>query len=316
MNQIARLNSGIEINFQDEGSQQAPTIILIMGLGAQMTVWPDSLYYGLVEKGFRVIRFDNRDTGLSSHLPELGKPSIVASWLSRRIPIKYNAPYLLEDMAQDVIDLMAVLKIKKAHIVGASMGGMIGQILAVKHKKKVLSLTCIMSSPRAPAPSLNNIKIALKLAKRPQKNNREAAINYNIKLNKLIGSPDYPTDNAALRKQAVFHVDRSYQPDGVQRQLAAITASGCRRHELKRIKAKTLIIHGEEDPVISVKMGKETASEIKKHKLKIVKGMGHDFPQPLMAKLTKWISKHVNKAEKKRLVKKEKSQTSKHLSEL
>lgn len=129
--------SGISISYQDEGDKNAPVIILIIGLGAQFTVWPESLYFGLVEKGFRVIRFDNRDAGLSSSLDELGKPSLVKHWLSRRLPIRSKLPYSLDDMARDVKELMDALAIKKAHLVGASMGGMIAQIAAAKYKKRV-----------------------------------------------------------------------------------------------------------------------------------------------------------------------------------
>ena len=141
-----RTVSGITLNYQDKGKKSNPAIIMIMGLGAQLTVWPEELYFGLVNCGYRVIRFDNRDVGLSSHLDEFGQPSLVKTWLSKRLPLKNTLPYTLDDMALDVLALMSALKIKKAHIIGASMGGMIGQILAAKHKKKVLSLTSIMST--------------------------------------------------------------------------------------------------------------------------------------------------------------------------
>ncbi|WP_440873686.1 alpha/beta fold hydrolase [Thalassotalea sp. PLHSN55] len=293
------LSSGIKLSFQDEGDKKKPTIILIMGLGAQMTVWPDNFYYGLIEKGFRVIRFDNRDVGKSSKLTELGSPSLLNTWLSKYMPLPTKAPYLLDDMANDVLQLMDALGVKKAHLVGSSMGGMIAQILAANHRKRIISLTSIMSSPNASNFSASNLKLFLLLAKRPSQFNREAAINYNVKLNRLIGSPAYPSDDNYLYQQATFHVDRSYHPAGVKRQLVAITASGCRKQLLKRIKAKTLVIHGSDDPVIPVSQGHETARSIKKTKLKIVKGMGHDFPPILMAKLTKWIAKHIDKAERK-----------------
>lgn len=298
--QTARLSTGITVSYQDEGNKSHPTIIMIMGLGAQMTVWPDELYFGLVNKGFRVIRFDNRDVGKSSQLNQHGTPSILKTWLSTRLPIKNFLPYSLEDMSDDVIALMTVLNIKKAHVVGSSMGGMIAQILAANHRKKVLSMTNIMSSPQSPGLEKANFKMLIRLAKRPNRFNREAAIKYNIKLNRMIGSPKYPIDDSTLHQHATFHVDRGYNPEGFKRQLAAVTASGCRRHLLKQIKANTLIIHGSDDPVIPVSHSKELASHIKKHKVKIVQGMGHDFPPVLMKKLTKWISRHINKAEQKR----------------
>ncbi|WP_133470155.1 alpha/beta fold hydrolase [Paraglaciecola marina] len=301
--QSIRLTSGISINYQDTGKKSAPVIILIMGLGAQMTVWPEELYQGLVEKGFRVIRFDNRDVGLSSQLDELGQPSLIRSWLSKRLPLKANIPYKLEDMANDVIQLMTALKIKKAHLVGASMGGMIAQILAAKHKKKILSLTSIMSSPSA-ATSTPKLSLLLKLARPPIKTNREAAIRYNIKMNRLISGRNYPIDESILRNHAAINIDRAHNPAGVKRQLVAITSSGDRRSLLKKIKAPTLVIHGSDDPIISVAGGQDTAARIRKSKLKVIDGMGHNFPPILMGKMTKWIAKHVTKAEKKRLIKK------------
>ena len=300
-----KIKSGITISYQDKGKKSAPVIIMIMGLGAQLTVWPDELYFGLVAKGFRVIRFDNRDTGLSSQLEQFGSPNLFKIWLNKRLPIKSRIPYTLDDMANDVLELMAELKIKKAHLVGASMGGMIAQIIAAKYKKKVLSLTSIMSSSSKPKLSASNLKLFLQLAKhRRAQASRDGAINYNIKLNQLIGSPAYPQDEQTLRKQAILGVDRAYNPRGFNRQLAAIAASDCRQYLMAKIKAPTLVIHGNLDPVIPVSAGKLTAVQIRKAKLRIVNGMGHNFPPALMVKMTKWISKHVKKAEQKRAQKK------------
>ncbi|TMN72186.1 alpha/beta hydrolase [Pseudoalteromonas sp. S1727] len=302
-----KTSSGINISYQDSGELAAPVIILIMGLGAQLTVWPDELYYGLVNNGFRVIRFDNRDTGLSSQLGQLGNPNLFKIWLSKRLPVASHIPYTLDDMANDVLELMAALKIKKAHLVGASMGGMIAQLIAAQNKKKVLSLTSIMSSSTKPKLSAASLKLFIQLAKhRPRRENRDSAIHYNIKLNQLIGSPAYPQDEQTLRKQATLGVDRAHNPQGFYRQLAAIAASDCRQHLMPKIKAPTLVIHGSSDPVMPVAAGKQTAHQIRKAKLKIVNGMGHNFPPALMAKMTKWISKHVKKAEQKRALKKNK----------
>ncbi|MEP1386049.1 MAG: alpha/beta hydrolase [Paraglaciecola sp.] len=301
--QSIRLTSGISINYQDTGKKSAPVIILIMGLGAQMTVWPDELYQGLVEKGFRVIRFDNRDVGLSSQLDELGQPSLFRNWISKHLRLKTHAPYKLEDMANDVLQLMAALNIKKAHLVGASMGGMIAQIIAAKHRKKVLSLTSIMSSPSA-ATSTPKLSLLLRLARPPIKTNREAAIRYNIKMNHLISGSAYPIDESRLRTHATLNIDRAHNPAGVRRQLVAITTSRDRHKLLKKIKASTLVIHGSDDPIISVAGGKETAARIRKSKLKIIDGLGHNFPPILMSQMTKWIAKHATKAEKKRRLKK------------
>lgn len=296
--------AGITLHYQDEGNRASPAIILIMGLGAQLTVWPDALYYGLVKEGFRVIRFDNRDTGLSSQLDDLGNPSLLKAWLSKKLPIRSSVPYRLEDMADDVLALMKFLKIKKAHLVGASMGGMIAQIIAARKKKKILSLTSIMSSTGLVSHNKESLKVLLSLARRPGRNNREAAIRYNIKLNRLIGGPAYPIDEQLLYKQAINTIDRAYNPAGFKRQLAAITAGGDRRKMIKKIKAPTLVIHGSHDPVIPVSAGMDTAKQIRKSRLKVIEGMGHNFPPVLTEKITHWIAKHVKKAEKKRVEKK------------
>lgn len=296
-------SQGLIISFEDMGPRDAPPIILIMGLGAQLTIWPDELCRGLVDKGYRVIRFDNRDAGLSSQLDEYGEPSLIKAWLSQRLDKISGIPYKLEDMAGDVMELMAALKIKKAHLVGASMGGMIAHIIAAKHKKKVLSLTSIMSTTSHPNLPNANLKVLLKLAKRPNRFSREAAIRYTVKMNRLIGSPAYPVDELTLRQQASQSYDRAYNPSGFKRQLVAITATGDRSHLMAKIKAPTLVIHGSDDPIIPVEAGLDTASKIRKAKMKVVKGMGHDFPPSLMPKMTKWIARHVKKTERKRLLK-------------
>ena len=296
---------GITLNYQDEGNRHSPAVILIMGLGAQMTVWPDSLYYGLVNNGFRVIRFDNRDSGLSTHLDHYPSPSLVKSWLSKRLPIQSRTPYLLDDMANDVLALMSALKIKKAHFVGASMGGMIAQLIAAQHKKKVLSLTAIMSSSSLPRLSAKSIGVFIKLAKlKPKTPSRDEAISYNIKLNQLIGSPAYPQTEDALRLHATQIVERSNNPNGYRRQLIAMAASKDRQHLIRKIKTPTLVIHGSHDVVINVGEGKKTAMLIKKAKLKIVPGMGHNFAPELMPKMTKWLTKHIKKAQRKYIKKK------------
>ncbi|KZN30659.1 alpha/beta fold hydrolase [Pseudoalteromonas luteoviolacea] len=295
------VHEGISISYQDEGDKQAPAIVLIMGLGAQMTLWPDELFYGLVQAGFRVVRFDNRDAGLSTQLEQHGQPSLIKTWLSSRLPIRTSVPYTLEEMALDTLALMKALKIKRAHLVGASMGGMIAQLIAAKQKKKVLSLTSIMSSSSSLKLTHSNFKVFIKLAgMRPDKANRDAAINYNIRLNQLIGSPGYPQDELTLKRQAIETVDRAYNPHGFQRQLAAMAASGSRQNLMSKVKAPTLVIHGAADPIIPSQEGEKTARQIRKSKLKIVPGMGHNFPPELTPKLIKWIAKHVRKSEAKR----------------
>ena len=302
--------SGLYIHYQDEGKKSAPAIILIMGLGAQMTVWPDVFYDALVNNNFRVIRFDNRDVGLSSQLNERDAPSLFSIWLNKHFSLGKPAPYSLEDMAEDVICLMQELKISRAHLVGASMGGMIAQIIAAKYKKKVLSLTSIMSTPNVISFSATTLKTIVKLAPLSQKTaTRDSAINYNVKLNQTIGSPLFQPQESVLKAQAAEQIDRAHNPSGIKRQLCAITATGKRTHLIKKIKAPTLVIHGAADPLFPISEGINTAKLIQKSKLKIVPELGHDFPPKLMEKIAHWISKHVRNAKKIRIQKKIKKLT-------
>lgn len=292
-----RTREGIELAYESMGPQDAPPVILIMGLGAQMHVWPDSLCQRLVTAGFRVIRFDNRDTGRSSSLDEHGNPSLIRVWLGRQLKRKPNVPYTLRDMSRDVIALMNELNLPSAHLVGASMGGMIAQILAAKKKKRVRSLTSIMSSASAPKVPVGQLQVMLKLARRPLRRDREEHIRYITRMNEVIGSPGYPMSDGELQKLAETSWERTSSPLGFKRQLVAITHAGDRRRLLRKIKARTLVIHGADDPLIPVTLGIETASLIRKAKLRVITGMGHDFPEALVPRLSRLLIKHLNKAE-------------------
>lgn len=292
-------DDGIELAYESIGSDDDPCIILIMGLGAQMRVWPDSLCHALVKKGFRVIRFDNRDTGDSTALDHHGTPSLVKTWLTTQFKRKAQVPYTLKDMSRDVIALMDTLEIDSAHLVGASMGGMIAQILAAKQKKRVRSLTSIMSSATSPSLPGPKLQVLLQLARRPTPFNREASIRYTMRMNRLIGSPAYPMDELELRQLAETSFERTSTPSGFKRQLVAITAAGDRSHLLRKIKVPTLVIHGSDDPLIPVRMGLATAAGIRKSKMRVIHGMGHDLPSGLVPQLSKLLSKHIKKAEKR-----------------
>lgn len=291
---------GISIHYEDRGALDAPVILLIMGLGAQMTVWPEAFCEGLVQKGFRVIRFDNRDVGLSTHVDEHPPPNLVKTWVLSRMNKKVDTPYKIKDMVKDTISLMDGLNIKKAHIVGASMGGMIGQVLTAKHKKRVLSLTSLMSTTgRAGIPKANP-RVLLHLSRRPNTAKPEQAINYIVKMNQLIGSPAYPEDDDVLYEDARFNYERAQNAQGYKRQLLAITATKDRRKLVKKIKVPTLIIHGTQDAMIPVRDAKIASRQIKRAKLKIIDGMGHNIPKALVPKLVKPISKHAKKAQAKK----------------
>lgn len=304
---------GISIHYEDRGALDAPAILLIMGLGAQMTVWPEDFCNGLVQKGFRVIRFDNRDVGLSTHIDAHTSPNLVKTWMLSRMNKKVDTPYKIKDMVKDTISLMDGLNIKKAHIVGASMGGMIGQVLTAKHKKRVLSLTSLMSTTgRAGIPKANP-RVLLHLSRRPKKAKPEQAINYIVKMNQLIGSPAYPEEEDTLFEDARFNYERAQNTSGYKRQLLAVTATKDRRKLVKKIKVPTLIIHGTQDAMIPVRAAKTAARRIKRAKLKIIDGMGHNIPKALIPKLVKLISKHAKKADsqnkKQRKPKKDKAES-------
>uniref|UniRef100_UPI00260FC119 alpha/beta fold hydrolase n=1 Tax=uncultured Paraglaciecola sp. TaxID=1765024 RepID=UPI00260FC119 len=257
-----RTRDGIELAYESMGPEDAPPVILIMGLGAQMHVWPTSLCQRLVDAGFRVIRFDNRDTGASTSLDEHGNPSLIRVWLGRRLKRKPRVPYTLKDMSRDVIALMDELGLPSAHLVGASMGGMIAQILAAKKRKRVRSLTSIMSSASAPKVPVSQLQVMLKLARRPLQRDRDEHFRYITRMSEVIGSPGYPMSEAEIQRLAETSWERTSSPLGFKRQLVAITHAGDRRRLLQKIKARTLVIHGADDPLIPVTMGIETASLI------------------------------------------------------
>lgn len=290
---------GISLAYETFGTEDHPAVLLIMGLGAQMRVWPDELCHSLADKGYYVLRFDNRDSGHSSNFEHHGNPSLVSTWVKTRFGRKPQVPYTLRDMSRDVIALMDNLHIESAHIIGASMGGMIAQIMAAKHRRRVRSLTSIMSSSTSPGLPDARLKVLLKLARRPTPFNREASIRYTMRMNRLIGSPAYPMDEMELRALAETSYERSAGPGGFKRQLVAITAAGDRSHLLRKIKVPTLVIHGSDDPLIPVRMGEDTASAIRKAKLRVIQGMGHDLPLSLVPTLSKMLGKHLKKSEKR-----------------
>lgn len=304
-----KTRDGIELACETFGKDTAPPVILIMGLGAHMRVWPDSLCRQIAAAGFRVIRFDNRDSGASTSLDEHGSPSIVRVWLGSRFARrKPRVPYTLKDMAGDVVALMETLDISSAHLVGASMGGMIAQILAARHRRRVRSLTSIMSSATPPRPPVSQLQMLLHLARRPDASDRDAYVSYIMRMNRLIGSPRYPMTDAELEQLAENSWQHSGNNTGFRRQLVAITHAGDRRHLLQKIKARTLVIHGADDPLVPVSLGIETASLIRRSKLKVILGMGHDFPEALVPRLSRLIIRHLKKSEKKWQVKQRRKQ--------
>jgi pimeloyl-ACP methyl ester carboxylesterase len=289
----------IRLAYEDRGALDAAPVVLIMGLGAQMQVWPESFLDGLVAAGLRVIRFDNRDVGLSTKLDRAGCPSrleILRAGRSRKI----RAPYTLHDMAHDAVGLLNALELHNAHLIGASMGGMIAQIVAARYPSRVRSLVSVMSTLGNKGLPIARPRVLLHMARsRPPAERREDAIRYLVKLNTLIGSPAYPTDEDTLRVRAEALHQRSYYPPGASRHAMAIASSGDRRPLVRSIQAPTLVIHGADDPLIPARAVRRANKVIPNARVEIIAGMGHDFPELLMPRLTSLATHHIEGAQRR-----------------
>jgi pimeloyl-ACP methyl ester carboxylesterase len=273
--QIAPAN-GIELCFQEMGDQEGEPLLLVMGLATQMLAWDEAFCGLLAERGFRVVRFDNRDIGRSTKLTSAGVPGRVDLMTGRRS----SAPYLLRDMAADTVGLMDHLGIESAHVVGASMGGMIVQTLAIEHAERVRSMVSIMSNTGSRWTGMPSRKAMAVLLARPPRG-REAAIERAVRTFKVIGSSGYPFDEERVRQIAGRSYDRGHSAAGVLRQLHAITASGDRTQALRGVRIPTTVIHGTADPLVRPAGGKATARAIPNSRLKMIDGMGHDLPRQL-----------------------------------
>ncbi|MGI9377659.1 MAG: alpha/beta fold hydrolase [Tsuneonella suprasediminis] len=286
----------ITIEYEDYGDPGDPAILLVMGLGAQLTLWPIELVDALVERGFRVIRYDNRDIGLSQKMDGEKAPGIFKLVLMNRLGLKPRVPYTLSDMAADGVGLLEALNIDNAHIVGASMGGMIAQLIAAEHPKRTASLTSIMSTTgnrKLPAAQKEAIKV---LTTRPPSADEEVLVAHGIRVARTIGSPAYPPSEDRLLSRVREGVRRSYYPDGLPRQLAAILADGDRRKRLATVSAPTLVIHGEADPLVPLAGGLDTAESIPGARISTFPGMGHDLPLALVEPIADLIAEHAGKA--------------------
>jgi len=274
--------NGIEIEYEDYGAKHAPPVLLIMGLGAQLTLWPMPMVDQLVERGYRVIRYDNRDVGLSTKFDHEDTPSVATIVGQMMMGVKPHVRYLISDMAADAIGLLDSLGIAKAHIIGGSMGGMIAQMVAATYPDRVLSLTSIFSTTGNPAVGQATPEAMAVLTQRPDGTDEAAIVAHGIKVEKVIGSPGYPTDPAALEERVLRDFRRMYYPPGFARQMAAIIASGDRREALKGITAPTMVIHGIDDPLVPVAGGRDTAATIRGAKIVEIAGMGHNLPEALI----------------------------------
>ena len=289
--------NGIALEIEDHGSPAGEPLVLIMGLGMQLIAWHEDFVQSLVSRGFRVIRFDNRDIGLSQNFDHLGLPNLPMEALKLAMRLPVHSPYSLADMANDTAGLLDVMGIRSAHICGASMGGMVAQQLAARHPQRVKSLTLMMTTSgarRLPGPSLRVRAAMLSRPDDPQ--SVDSVIDYYVKLYKLIGSPGYPATDEYLTRRLGMSVRRSYRPRGSARQLTAIAADGDRSPLLARIKAPTQVLHGTDDPLVPVAAGRDLAEQIAGARLDLIEGMGHDLPVPLWPRFAAGISAAASRA--------------------
>ncbi len=284
--------NGLQFEYETFGDRAHTPLLMIMGLGMQMVAWPDGLCHKLAAQGFYVVRFDNRDIGLSTPFDHLGVPNIPWQFVKYEMRLPIQAPYLIDDMADDAAGVLDALKLAPAHVVGASMGGMIGQSLSARYPDKVRTLTSIMSTTgRRSLPKPTFAARSAMLTPPAKRGDIEGGIQRMVKLFRTIGGRIKDTD-ADLRALCERHVRRSSRPAGMARQLLAVAASGNRSATVQRITVPTLVIHGSDDPLLPPAHGEDTARLVKGSRLVMIEGMGHDLPIPLHDRLADEIGAH------------------------
>lgn len=269
--------NGIEIEYELSGPESGPPLLLVMGYASQMTSWPDEFHEALANAGFRVIRFDNRDTGLG-HKHHGVIPDIRAAAKAIAEGKKPDVPYTLNDMADDAAALLDALNIQSAHVAGASMGGMIAQLIAIRHPQKVRSLISLMSTTSDPSLPRSDPRAQEALMSKPAAEDKDSVADHAVKTRLVIGSPGFPEDQAKVRARFAANYDRSYYPEGAIRQWTAIMATPPRTEQLKKLNVRALVIHGDADILIHPDAGRHTAALIPNARLEIVKGWGHNMP--------------------------------------
>ena len=282
----------VSLAYQSFGAEKNPTVLLVMGFGAQLVHWPDSFVQNLVDAGYRVIRMDNRDIGCSQRLDWLGVPNTIVRALLQRIGIRLKPPYSLDDMADDCAGLLDTLGIDKAHIIGASMGGMISQLVALNHGDRLLSMTSIMSTTNdddLPPAAQDVISQLIK----PPPLTREAGILASMETWKVIGSQTKPMPEKQLRELVALSWDRGISPGGVARQLAAILSAPGRSARLASLSVPTLVVHGEQDALVPPSHGKATADAIPNATFKSYKDMAHSLEEEIIAEIMPDILEHL-----------------------
>ncbi|WFL78379.1 alpha/beta hydrolase [Altererythrobacter arenosus] len=292
--------NGITIEYDERGNPSDPTMLMIMGVGAQMTFWPDELLDELAGHGFRVIRFDNRDIGLSHKFHGVKSPGILKLLIWDRLRLPINTPYSLSDMADDAIGVLDALAVERAHVVGASMGGMIAQHAAIRHPERLRSLTSVMSTTghrRLPPAGKHAMRA---LTRRPSSMEEDALVAHGKMVARAIGSPGFPPDEGRLEERVRANVRRSVYPEGFIRQMGAIVADGDRRERLRQVKAPTLVLHGDDDPLIPVAHAHDTAAHIPQARLVTFPGWGHDLPLAMVEPVARTIAEHARSVESER----------------
>ena len=295
--------NGIEIEYESFGRERDPLILLIMGFAAQLILWPEALCQGLAAKGFRVVRFDNRDVGKSTHLASLPAPdprALLAEVMAGKRP---NVPYTLDDMADDAVGLMDALGVERAHVVGGSMGGMIAQLVAINHADRAKSLVSIMSTTgRRDLPPGDRDTMSV-LFSPPKSMSRSDLIDASVLVQRALSSPGFPVSDAEMRAIAERRIDRApFDGAGLARQSAALIAAEPRNALLRTVRCPALVMHGADDPVIPAAGARDTAESIPGAELVIVPGMGHDFGEPLVPIYLKHIGDFVANVEAKAVV--------------
>jgi pimeloyl-ACP methyl ester carboxylesterase len=288
--------NGIDIAYELSGPSAAPPVLLIMGFGTQMTSWPDAFHEALAARGHRVIRFDNRDVGLSTKFDGI-IPDVSAAAKALAAGQKPNVPYTLNDMADDAAALLDALGIKSAHIAGASMGGMIAQLVALRHPDKTRSLISLMSTTSDPSLPRAEPRAQEALMAKPPAEDKNSVVEHTVKTRAVAGSPAFPEDETELRARIASNYDRSYYPQGIARQWAAIMASPPRTEMLKQLRCRTLVVHGLDDILIKPEAGRHTAACIPGAELKLIEGWGHNMPIKAAPLLSATIADFIAKVE-------------------
>ena len=298
--------NGIDIEVEDTGSgwgqgfsfggEYRPAVLLIMGLGMQLIAWPSELVQALVDAGYRVIRHDNRDVGLSQQMAALGTPNLLWQGFKYKLGLAPHSPYSLSDMAADSLGVLDALGVSKAHVVGVSMGGMIAQRVALAAPERTLSLTSVMSHSGAKGLPQPRPEVLRALLKRPASDSAQAVVDHYVELFKVIGSPAFPIPEAELRQRILDGVKRGFYPVGTLRQTLAVMADVTRAAQLSRITAPTLVLHGKADPLVPYACGEDTARRIAGAKLVGIEGMGHDLAPGVVERLLQPLISHLRAA--------------------